>query len=101
GRVKEPQRRAAFFAEIPLARAGLAVAAVLVADLGTVDADGAPALHLQAARQRAEIDGIAAAARRLAADAAVAELVGNGRVAVDGECDRSAAAGSFQTHRHA
>jgi hypothetical protein len=58
------------------------------------------ALDLQRPRVRAEIDGVSAASLLLAADRAVAELVGHGRMAVDGEAHRAAAAGTFKSHRH-
>src|SRR5205807_6599850 len=64
------------------------------------DADRAPTLHLKCARHPHDIDRISAAAGALAADRAIAALVGVGGVAVEREFDRAAAARAFQTHRH-
>ena len=64
----------------------------VVLDLGTVETEMPLAGDLQRRGVGAEIDGKAAAALLLAADRAVAELVGDRRVALDLEADRLAAA---------
>src|SRR5262249_20652506 len=72
--VVQPQGGAALAAEIALARADHAVAAIVIADLGAIDANGLATLHRERAHVAHDVDGEAAAARRLAADAAVTEL---------------------------
>src|SRR4051812_16782441 len=79
---------------MPLRRSGLAV------DHGVPDADGAAALHLQARRVAHDVDRISAAAGALAANGAIAALIGVGGVAVERETHRAAAARAFKTHRH-
>src|SRR5262245_39755542 len=100
GRIVEPQRRAAFPAEIALAGRDLAMRVLVILDLGAIDAEIALAGNLQRRRIRAEIDGETAAALLLAADRAVAELVRYGRMAVDREADGAAAARTFEFHGH-
>jgi hypothetical protein len=65
-----------------------------------IDADRSLAFDLQRVRIAHDVDGEAAAARGLAADRAIAELVGIGRVALDAETHRLAAAGTFEQFRH-
>src|SRR3954470_1402131 len=82
-------------AEMALRLAPLA-APVLVGDLGLVHAQVFEAGHLEGRSVAHEVDGVAPAARRLAADRAIAELVGNRRVALDRERNGAAAAGAAQ-----
>ena len=56
--------------------------------------------HLERRRDAREVDGVAAAARGLAADRAVAELVGLRRMRGDGEAHGAAAAGPVETDGH-
>ena len=56
---------------------------LVVLDLGAIEPETALAFDLQRRRIGAEIDGKSAAALLLAADRAVAELVGHRRVALD------------------
>src|SRR5439155_2456247 len=81
-------------AEMPLGRAFLAV------DHRVPDANRAPARDFKTVGNAHDVDRIPAAARALAADRAIAALVGVGAVAVEGKPDRAAAAGAFETHRH-
>src|ERR1700722_11377036 len=96
-RGEQPQRRGALRTEAALASGDLAVAVVLVGDLGAEDADGlARILDLQGRRVGGQLDGVAAAARGLAADRAIAALVGLRRMAERGEMHGAAAAGAFE-----
>src|SRR5690349_4735146 len=99
GRIVEPQRRAAFLAKIAFAGRHLAARPLVVLDLGPVDPDRALALHLQRLVDAGEVDRVTAAALLLAADRAVAEHEGGGRVAFDLESRRAAAAGPFEQNR--
>src|ERR1700716_971674 len=81
-------------AEMPLGRAFLAV------DRRVPDADRTAALDLQRVGLAHDVDRITAAAGALAADRAIAALVGVGGVAVEREADRAAAARAFETDRH-
>src|SRR5687768_14039396 len=96
-RVEQPQGAGALPAEMPLRRAGLqpadAVRARLL-DLGPVDRQRLAPCDLERAREPAQVDGVAAASGGLAADRAIAELVGLRRVRVHGEAHRTAAAGT-------
>ena len=74
----------------------LALRALVVHDLGAIDAEIFLALHLQRSDDAAEIDGVSAAALLLAADRAVAEHERRRRVALDLEFDRAAAARTLQ-----
>src|SRR4029077_17958499 len=58
------------------------------------------ALDLQRLKIAHDVDRITAAAGALAADRAVAALVGVGGWAVERELHRAAAARTFETHRH-
>jgi hypothetical protein len=86
-RVEQPQGAAALGAEVALSRADLAIAAIVLAYLRAVDADGLAPFHLEAGVGAHQVDGEASSSGRLAADAAVAELVGVRRVGIDGEAD--------------
>src|SRR5262245_50885461 len=90
-RIPRPQGGRAFRTEIALSLAGFA-AAVLVFDLGAIDADRALALDLQRVEGAHDVDGVSPAARRLAADRAVAKLIRIRRVALQREAHRAAAA---------
>jgi len=79
--------------EPALGRAGLPV------HLGVEDGDGAAALDLQRAGLGAQVDGIAAAAGRLAADRAIAAHVRVRRVRIDREPDGTTMARAFELHR--
>src|SRR5580704_15576088 len=79
---------------MPLGRAFLAV------DHRVPDADRTSAGDLQAVGDTHDIDRIPAAARALAADRAIAALVGVGAVAVEREFNRATTARAFETHRH-
>ena len=78
GRIVEPERGAAFPAEIALAGGNLATRTFVVLDLGPVEAEVALAGDLQRLRDRAEVDGVSAAALLLAADRAIAQHEGTG-----------------------
>ena len=55
-------------------------------------------LWVSAARVAAQVDRVAASARGLAADGAVAVHEGNGRIGLQAELDCAAMAGAFQLH---
>ena len=79
GRVEQPKSARTAGAEMALPGAGLQPAnAVRVGlpDLGAVDAKRLAPVYLERVRDGREIYGVSTAARRLAADRAVAELVG-------------------------
>src|SRR5262249_20240711 len=92
GRVPEPKMAAALLAEMPARIAAAAVHARAV--VGEVLASG----DLQALRRAHEVDRVAAAARRLVADRAVAEVERVGRVALCREAHRAAMAGALELH---
>lgn len=92
GGVPQPQHGRALAAEGALALGALAV------DDGAVDFDAvAPAAHRERVVGGAQVDGAQSAAH-LAADGAVADLVGHRRVRVAGKLHRPAMAAPFQTH---
>jgi hypothetical protein len=75
--------------------------AVVLADLGVkYSLQLLVVLDLQRFGVGAKVDGIAAPAICLAADGTVAALIWLGRVAVAGEADGSAAAGTFKVEGH-
>jgi hypothetical protein len=82
-----------------LPAAGLAVALV-VADFGVIDAQCPAPGDGQGPRVAHDVDGEAAAARGLAADRAIAELVGIGRVRGDRKPHGAAAARALESDRH-
>ena len=102
-RVEQPERAGAMTAEIALGRGSSAA--------GRRRRRPAPrsgpgrwrarrARDVQRVRRAHQVDRIAAAARGLAADRAVAELVGLRRVRIDGEPHGAAAAGTLEAVRH-
>src|SRR5690606_8784707 len=72
---------------------------LLASDLRVEDGDILPAFDLQRVGEAHDVDRVAAAAGRLAADRAVAAHVGIGRRRLDGETDRAAMAGALEAHR--
>jgi hypothetical protein len=64
------------------------------------NSDRFPALNYQGAMLAHQIDGETTAARRLAADRAVAKLVRLGRMALHREMHGATAAGTFKQFRH-
>src|SRR5882757_8600071 len=97
-RVIEPERGAALLAEIALSRADLATS-VFIHDPGAEDADRLAAPHLQTLIVGRKVDGKTAATSRLAADGAIAKLVGIRCVTLDRKMYGSAPAGSFKLFR--
>src|SRR5262249_17530513 len=85
--------------KVALAPALLAMTFV-VADLGMENPDRLPAPHLHRPVIAHQVDGEAATARGLAADRAVAELIGIRRVTCDTEVNRAAAARTFKRESH-
>ena len=98
-RNEQPESGAAGGAEAAL-RLGSLASPVIALDLRAEAADLVFAFDLQRCGIGREVDCEAAAARRLAADRAVAELVGDRGMAFDREMHGSAAAGPFERDRH-
>src|SRR5690606_2042672 len=96
-RAEEPQEAAAMLAEMPLCRTGL-LRFTRIADFCMVNRDVFAALDLHAIGIAADVGGITAAALRLAADRAIATLVGVGGIAVEFETYGATLAGAFQLH---
>src|SRR5579872_17788 len=94
GLVADPQRCPALLAVIPVGRAFPPI------DRRVPHADRLFAAYFKSVSYPHDVNCISAAARALAADRAIAALIGVGRVAVDREADRTAAARAFETHRH-
>src|SRR3984885_15157238 len=92
--VADPQRRAAAFAIIAVGRARFAV------DRRVPYPERALAAHFKRVGYPHDVDCITTAAGALAADRAIAALVGVRRMTVNCETDRAAATGAFETHRH-
>src|SRR4029077_74000 len=72
----KPQGRAAFAAEMALTCTGMGAPVFRVLYPRTIDREVTLAGHLQGRGVAAQVDGVPAAALRLAADAAVATLIG-------------------------
>ena len=66
---------------------------------GVINTDVVLALYLQGLRIAADINGIAATALRLAANRAIATLIGVRRCAVQRKVYGAAVAGTFEFHR--
>jgi len=98
-RAEQPQRARAFAAEMALAAAHLAVA-LAAADFGAVDAQRLAPGDEEGSRITHDVDGETAAPRGLAADRAIAELVGIGRVGGDRKPHGAAAARALERDRH-
>jgi hypothetical protein len=94
--VVKPERAAAPGAEVPLGRAAARARGARLAQLGVVDRDVLAAGHAQGLGVPAEVDGVAAPARSLAADGAVAALVRKRVRRAQPEPDRPAVAGAFE-----
>src|SRR5262252_8982157 len=88
------QGRTAMTAETPFGRAFLAV------DHRVPCADRAAPRDLQRGEIAHDVDRVTAAAGALAADRAIAALVGVGGMAVERELDHATAARTFETDRH-
>src|SRR5690606_15139368 len=97
GRIEQPQAAAAALAEMSLGTAGMAGFALFAHDR-VIDADVVLAADPQGTCIAADVDGVAASALRLAADRAVAALVGDGRGAFEREMHGAAMTGSFESH---
>jgi hypothetical protein len=97
-RIPDPQRTSTAGAEVAPGAAGVCCGAVVVGQLGAVDAQIALAGHLHAARDGAEVDGVAAASRGLAAYRAIAAHERNRLLRLDREPDFAAMARAFQMH---
>src|SRR5690348_7829244 len=98
-RIIGPKRGGAFRTEMALGAALLAMPFTVV-DHGMVDADCFPAPDLHRLLIAHDIDGETAAARGLAADRAIAKLIGIGRVAHHAEMNRATAARAFELPGH-
>src|SRR3546814_11814909 len=92
-RIVEIEGRAAVLAEMPLGRADAARIACRPARM--IDAHVLLALHLQGCGLAGKVDGVAAAARRLAPDRAVATPVRHPGAREHGKAYGTAVTGSF------
>nr|GEY19842.1 chemoreceptor McpA-like [Tanacetum cinerariifolium] len=97
-RAEQPQSAAALLAEMPLGAAGMGLMVVCVAHFGVIDGDAVFAFYIEALGVAAKVDCVAAATLGLAADGAVAALIGIGMRAAQAELNGAAMAGTFQMH---
>nr|GFC59220.1 hypothetical protein [Tanacetum cinerariifolium] len=95
-RAEQPQAAATLLAEVSLCAAGVNVMVVFVAHLRVVDRNAVFASDLETFRVATQVDRVAATALGLAADRAVATLIGVGMSARQAELDCAAMAGTFQ-----